>query len=146
MFEKVDPKMSQGCYSNISSLMVFTIYVYKGRSFLYMTIIRLCIDLRSFRSHLIQWMKCPRYKLYWICILRIIWNIDLKKTNLLKTQRKNIKCNWKVIDMITAAFQKLLLQLQLTWKIDQYKLHSMTLGKYNHYLIQCITITPGLGV
>ena len=116
--------------------MVFIIYVYKGRSFLYMTIIRLCIDLRSFRSNLIQWMQCPRYKLYWICILRIIWNIDLKK-KLLKTQRKTIKCNWKVIDMITATFRKLSLQLQLicNWKIDHNKLHCMTLGKYNHYSV-----------
>ena len=119
---KLNQKMPQGCYSNISSLMVFIIYVYKVRSFLYMTIIRLCIDLRSFRSNLIKWMQCPRYKLYWICILGIIWNIDLKK-KLLKSQRKTIKCNWKVIDIITATFRKLSLQLQLTcnWKIDHYK-------------------------
>jgi hypothetical protein len=44
-------------------------------------------------------MQCPRYKLYWFYILKIIWKIW--KKNLSKLKRKTIKCNLKVIDKFT---------------------------------------------
>jgi hypothetical protein len=78
--------------------------VYKGRSFLYMTIIRLCIDLWSFRSNLIQWMQCPRYKLYWICKNHLKHWLEKNSSKLKEKPFVYIQCYVHLTFMSTCPF------------------------------------------